>query len=126
LVFLESSMHHVHFHDRVGVTNTASHGAHMFAVNQHGHAQWLDDLLNETSNQMGGPFLILQSSRKMPCNARELGQSQYFFIGNIADGDVHENRQQMMLAQADFLIPSTITMSWQTAALHSALNIFVS
>ena len=64
-------MHHVHFHDGVGVADATRHGAHMLAINQDAHAQRFDDLLDENGNQMGGPLLILQSPGKISRDTRQ-------------------------------------------------------
>jgi hypothetical protein len=36
-------------------------------------------------------------------DARELGKTEYLFVRNVGNGDAHNNRQQMVFAQADFL-----------------------
>ena len=49
----------------MAVADATRHGAHVLAINQHRHSQRVDDLLDESSNQMGRSLLVLQSSREM-------------------------------------------------------------
>ena len=49
LVFLKRSVHHVHLHHRMAVTDPTRHGAHMLAINQHCHSQGFNDLLEKTA-----------------------------------------------------------------------------
>src|ERR1043166_7483196 len=89
----------------MGIADATRHRAHVLTIDQHSHTQRLKDSLDKCGNQMGGSLLVLQSPCKIPRDTRELGQSQYLFIGNIGDGDVHYYWQQMMLTQPEFLDP---------------------
>jgi hypothetical protein len=87
LILLKRSVHHVHLHDGMGVTDPTRHGAHMLAINQHRHSQGFNDLLDKNRDQMGGPLLVLESPRKISRDPGKLGKPQDFLVGNIADGD---------------------------------------
>ena len=77
-------MHHIHLHDGVSVADATRPGAYILAINQDAHAQRLDNLLDESGDQMGGPLLILQSPGEISRDPRELGQSEYLFVGETA------------------------------------------
>ena len=87
LIFLKCSVHYVHLHDGMGVTDPARHGAHVLAINQHRHSQGFNDLLDKNRDQMGGPLLVLESPCEVSCGPGDLGQSQDLLVGNIGDGD---------------------------------------
>jgi hypothetical protein len=71
LIFLKRSVHHVHLHHRMGVTDPTRHGAHVLAINQHRHSQGFDDLLDKNGDQVGGPLLVLESPREISSDPGE-------------------------------------------------------
>lgn len=85
------------------VADAASHRAHVFAVDEDRDAEGFDDLLDEDGDEVRRALLILEATRKVAGNTGELGEAKDFSVRNVGDGDVHQDWEEMMFAQTDFL-----------------------
>src|SRR5690242_14200070 len=87
------------------VADSPCHCTEVRAVDEDGHTQRVNGFLDKLCDQVCGAFLILKTAGEVSCDPRQLGQSEYFLIRNVPDGDAHDDRKKVVLTQTDLVYP---------------------
>src|ERR1700688_93944 len=80
---------------------SAHHHAQMASLYDYSDPLGLDRVLDGLSNLGGEPFLNLEAAGKGFDEARNFAQADYFSIWDIGDVHLAEERQKVMLAEAE-------------------------
>src|ERR1022692_1790212 len=79
----------------------AHHHAQVASLDYHGYALRLDYFLDGFGNLRGEALLNLEAAGKEFDEARDFAESDHFAVGNVGYVHFAEERQQVMLAEAE-------------------------
>ncbi len=71
----------------------------MFPFEHHRHILRPSDPSDLISDLLAQPLLQLQAMRKLVRNAREFREAQDFFVGDVTNGDIAPEWQEMVLTE---------------------------
>jgi len=72
----------------------------MFPFEHHRHILCAGDPTDLIGDLLAQSLLQLQAMRKLLRNAREFREAQHFFVGDVPDGDITPEWQEMVLIAA--------------------------
>ena len=72
----------------------------MFPFEHYRHILRAGDPSDLIGDLLAQPLLQLQAMRKLLCNAREFREAQHFFVGDVTNGDITPEWQEMVLIAA--------------------------
>ena len=101
LFVAEAAQHGRGHGGRVLLLYATHHHAEVPRFDDHAHALGLNHLLDRFGNLGSQPFLNLQPPRKKFDQAWNFAQANHFSIRNISDVYLPEERQHVMLAEAE-------------------------
>ncbi len=85
-------------HDAVLFLYAAHHHAHVSRLRHYHRPFWVEDLHQRIGNLRGHFFLYLEAAGVDFYESSELGDADYFFIGDVADAHFAEKWEHMVFA----------------------------
>src|SRR5207248_2446300 len=97
----ERSEHRTRHCDRILLLDAAHHHTKMLRLNNNGHANRLDPLVDRFRNLHREPLLYLKALRKHIDNTRKLAEADDLSPWQVADVAFSEEWQKVMFAEAE-------------------------